>query len=44
MCEVYRVPSFGAQLYTELRPLNIHKGHMDDDHDCESLHFQPFIN
>lgn len=39
------MPSFGVQLYTELRFLNIHKGYIeDDDHDCESLHLQPFIN
>lgn len=38
------MPSFGAQLYTELRSLNIHKGYIEDDHDCESLHLQPFIN
>lgn len=36
--------SFGVQLYTELRFLNIHKGYIEDDHDCESLHLQPFIN
>lgn len=38
------MPSLAAQLYTELRSLNIHKGYIEDDHDCESLHLQPFIN
>lgn len=38
------MPGFGAQLYTELRSLNIHRSHIEDDRDCESLHLQAFIN
>lgn len=36
------MPSFGVQLYTELRSLNIHKSYIEDD--CENLNLQSFIN